>query len=207
LEGFRVAWIDEAQNLSARSLSLLRPTIRAEGSELWASWNPRRKSDAIDDFLRTRQPTGATVIKASRRDNPWFPSVLEEERRLDLALYSDRYDHIWEGDYIGAFEGAYFASMLSQARSEGRIGKVSADPLLPLRAFVDIGGSGATAYAFTIWIVQWVGTEIRVLDYYESVGQVLAFHVNWLRSRGYRLYQPQIPWAWPNTLYWRKIIG
>jgi phage terminase large subunit len=94
LEGFRVAWIDEAQNLSARSLSLLRPTIRAERSELWASWNPRRKSDAIDDFLRTRKPPGACVIKASWRDNPWFPSVLEEERQLDLSLYPDRYDHI-----------------------------------------------------------------------------------------------------------------
>lgn len=185
LEGFRVAWIDEAQNLSARSLSLLRPTIRAERSELWASWNPRRKSDAIDDFLRARQPPGSVVIKASWRDNPWFPAVLEEERRLDLSLYPDRYGHIWEGDYIGAFEGAYFSGMLSQARSDGRIGKVSADPLLPLRAFIDIGGSGATADAFTIWVVQWAGAEIRVLDYYESVGQVLAFHVNWLRSRGY----------------------
>ena len=39
LEGFRIAWIDEAQTLSARSLALLRPTIRAESSELWASWN------------------------------------------------------------------------------------------------------------------------------------------------------------------------
>ena len=38
LEGFRIAWIDEAQTLSARSLALLRPTIRAENSELWASW-------------------------------------------------------------------------------------------------------------------------------------------------------------------------
>jgi phage terminase large subunit len=54
LEGFKIAWIDEAQTLSARSLALLRPTIRAENSELWASWNPRRKSDAIDDFLRLR---------------------------------------------------------------------------------------------------------------------------------------------------------
>jgi phage terminase large subunit len=54
LEGFKIAWIDEAQNLSARSLSLLRPTIRSDGSELWASWNPRRKSDAIDDFFRPR---------------------------------------------------------------------------------------------------------------------------------------------------------
>jgi phage terminase large subunit len=186
LEGFRIAWIDEAQTLSVRSLALLRPTIRAEHSELWASWNPRRKSDAIDDFLRLRQPEGAIVIKANWRDNPWFPAVLEEERRLDLALYPDRYDHIWEGDYVRAFEGAYFADMLAQAKREGRIGKVSADPLLPLRAFIDIGGAGALADAFTIWIVQWVGAEIRVLDYYESVGQVLAFHVNWLRSHGYQ---------------------
>ena len=89
-----------------------------------------------------------------------------------------------------AFEGAYFAQMLSEARAQGRIGKVSADPLLPLRAFIDIGGSGATADAFTIWIVQWVGQEIRVLDYYEGVGQVLAFHVNWLRSRGYAKRDP-----------------
>ncbi|WP_426408313.1 PBSX family phage terminase large subunit [Bradyrhizobium ganzhouense] len=185
LEGFRIAWIDEAQSLSARSLALLRPTIRAKNSELWASWNPRRKSDAIDDFLRSRQPDGALVVKANWRDNPWFPEVLEEERLLDQKLYPERYDHIWEGDYARAFEGAYFSALLSEARAQGRIGKVSADPLLRLRAFIDIGGAGAAADAFTIWIVQWVGTEIRVLDYYESVGQVLAFHVNWLRSRGY----------------------
>ncbi|HEY3890648.1 MAG TPA: phage terminase large subunit, partial [Bradyrhizobium sp.] len=78
LEGFRIAWIDEAQNLSARSLSLLRPTIRAARSELWASWNPRRRSDPIDDFLRARKPAGAIVVNANWRDNPWFPDVLEQ---------------------------------------------------------------------------------------------------------------------------------
>jgi phage terminase large subunit len=161
LEGFGIAWIDEAQNLSARSLSLLRPTIRAEGSQLWTTWNPRRKSDAIDDFFRARKPPGAIVVNANWRDNPWFPAVLEEERKLDLSLYPDRYDHIWEGDYVRAFEGAYFAQMLIEARAQGRIGKVGADPLLPLRAFIDIGGSGAFADAFTIWIVQWVGSELR----------------------------------------------
>lgn len=186
LEKFKKAWIEEAQTLSTRSLTLLRPTIRAEESEIWASWNPRRKTDAIDDFLRKNRPDSAVVIQANWRDNPWFPAVLEEERLHDKAKYPDRYDHIWEGDYAKVYEGAYYAGLLSEAKRQGRIGKVAADPLLPLRAFIDIGGAGATADAFTIWIVQWVASEIRVLDYYESVGQVLAYHVNWLRSKGYQ---------------------
>ncbi len=193
LEGFRFAWIDEAQTFSARSLALLRPTIRAAGSEIWASWNPRRKSDAIDEFFRAKQPTGAVAVKANWRDNPWWNEVLESERRLELELYPERYGHTYEGDYAGAFEGAYFAALLHDAWREGRIGKVAADPLLPLRGFIDIGGAGAKADAFVIWIVQWVGQEIRILDYYESIGQVLAYHVNWLRARGYAeavLYLP-----------------
>ncbi len=56
---------------------------------------------------------------------------------------------------------------------------------MTLRAFVDIGGTGARADAFTIWIAQFIGKEIRVLDYYEAVGQPLASHLNWMRERGY----------------------
>lgn len=187
LEGFHRAWMEEAQSISARSLSLLRPTIRAPGSEIWASWNPTRKSDAVDEFFRGSQgsPKGAVVIQANWRDNPFWTPELEAERQIELERYPERYGHTYEGEYAAAFEGAYFAKLLTEAKRSGRIGAVSADPLLPLRAFHDLGGSGATADAYTIWIVQWVGQEIRILDYYESVGQVLASHVNWMRSRGY----------------------
>jgi len=185
LEGFNIAWIEEAQSLSARSLSLLRPTIRAQGSEIWASWNPTRKSDAIDEFLRTQKPIGSTVVQANWRDNPWWTETLEAERKLELELYPDRYAHTYEGDYATAFKGAYFSAGLLKAQQERRIGHVVADPILPLRAFVDIGGAGARADAFVIWVVQWVGQQILVLDYYEAVGQVLAEHVQWLRSKGY----------------------
>lgn len=185
LEGFKRAWIEEAQSLSVRSLTLLRPTIRAEGSEIWASWNPRRKSDAIDEFLRGDPVPGSIVVQANWRDNPWFPAELDAERRLDQERYPDRYEHIWEGDYARAFEGAYFAKVLLAAKAQGRIGKVAADPLLPLKAFFDLGGSGATADAMAIWIVQWIGQEIRVVDYIEGVGQVLAYYVAELRRRGY----------------------
>jgi len=183
LEGFRIAWIEEAQTLSHRSLALLRPTIRIENSEIWASWNPRRKSDAIDEFLRSEKPEGAIVVEANWRDNPWFTEVLEAERILDQKRYPERYEHVWEGGYARAFEGAYFASVLNAAKAEGRIGRVSADPLLPLRAFWDLGGSGATADAMAIWVVQWVAQEVRVLDYIEGIGQVLAYYVEEMRRR------------------------
>ena len=185
LEGYRIAWIDEAQALSQRSLALLRPTIRTAGSEIWASWNPRRKTDAIDEFLRQRRPNNAIVVRSTWRDNPWFTPELEEERQLDLKLYPERYEHIWEGEYARAFEGAYFAKQLAEAKSQGRIGNVGADPVLPYKAFFDLGGTGARADAVAIWIVQFVGREIRMLDYVEGVGQEIGYYIAELRKRKY----------------------
>jgi phage terminase large subunit len=185
LEGFRRAWIEEAQVLSHRSLTLLRPTIRAKDSQIWASWNPRRKGDAVDEFFRAKRPVGAVAVEANWRDNPWFPDVLESERRSDMAMFPERYEHIWEGSYVRALEGAYFAGALAQAKAERRICHLAPDPLLPVRAFFDIGGSGASADAMAIWIAQFVDREIRVLDYMEGAGQVLAYYVNCLRARGW----------------------
>ena len=199
LEKFKRAWVEEAQTLSERSLTLLRPTIRAEGSEIWASWNPRRKSDAIDKFLRQDTATGAIVVKANWRDNPYFPSVLEAERQLDLEKYPDRYEHIWEGGYAQALEGAYYAKHLAKAKAEGRIGRIAQDPLLSVRAYWDIGGAGARADAMAIWIVQFVEKEIRVLDYIEGQGQVLGYYVGELRARGWGSANCVLPHDGTNT--------
>lgn len=193
LEGFKRAWMEEAQTISANSLNLLRPTIRAPGSELWASWNARRKTDAVDVMLRGPElPTGAVVVEANWRDNPWLTAELEQERLDCLRMQPDQYDHIWEGGYITIAEGAYYAQQLAQAKSESRIGRVSFDPLMTVRLFFDIGGTGAKADAVSIWPSQFIGREIRVRDYYEAVGQPLATHINWLRSKGYTPDRAQI---------------
>lgn len=183
LEGVDRAWIEEAQTLSDRSLSLLRPTIRKPGSEIWAGWNPRRKTDAIDRFFRgDLPPEKLSLVRANWSDNPWFPTVLEDERQHDLRAYPERYPHIWEGEYATAMEGAYFARHLIEAQQEGRIGHVALDPLMSVRTYHDIGGAGDNADAYVIWVFQFVGREIRVLDYYEAVGQPLGAHVRWLRN-------------------------
>jgi phage terminase large subunit len=185
-EGIDVAWGEESQSISARSMGLLRPTIRKPGSELWFSWNPTRKSDAVDRMLRGEVlPTGAVVVRSNWSDNPWFPAVLEQERIDCINNQPDQYDHIWEGGYATVLTGAYFATDLSKAKLEGRIGKVAADPLMTYRAYWDIGGTGKKADATAIWVVQFIGREIRVLNYYEARHQPLATHLNWLRDNGY----------------------
>jgi phage terminase large subunit len=186
LENFKRAWWEEAQSATAHSLNLLRPTIRAPGSQLWFSWNARRKTDPVDLMFKGPQvPTGAVYVRANWRDNPWLTPELEQERLDCLRMQPDQYQHIWEGDYIAASAGAYYAKSLNEAREQGRISVVAADPLMTFRAVWDIGGTGAKADACAVWIVQYVGQQVRVLDYYEAVGQPLSAHVDWLRSRGY----------------------
>ena len=185
-EGITKFWNEEAQTTSQASLDTIIPTIRAPGSELWFSWNPRRKQDAVDLMFRAGEaPTDSIIVRANWDNNQWFPDELEQERLDCMRQQPEQYEHIWNGDYVTVAEGAYYARHLAEARSEGRIGKVAFDPLLTVRLFFDIGGTGARADACTIWPAQFVGTEIRTRDYYEAVGQPLATHVNWLRSKGY----------------------
>ena len=186
LEGFKRAWWEEAQSASMTSIRMLRPTMRSTGAQMWWSWNARRKTDPVDVMLRgPEKPTGAIVVNANWKDNPWFGPELEQERLDCLRITPDDYEHVWEGGYVTVASGAYFASHLTAAKAEGRIGRVSADPLMTLRLFVDIGGTGAKADNFVIWVAQFIGKEIRVLDHYEAQGQPLASHLNWCRSKGY----------------------
>lgn len=100
LEGFDGAWVEEAQTLSQRSLDLLRPTIRKEGSELWFTWNPRFPTDPIDMLLRSETPPpNSIVVRANYMDNPWFPDVLREEMEYDRSRDPDKYAHVWLGEY------------------------------------------------------------------------------------------------------------
>lgn len=181
-----LAWVDEAEPVTEEAWTKLIPTLREEDSELWVTWNPERKNSATHKRFRECAPDPLTkIVEINWRDNPWFPDRLERTRVQDKRDRPDQYDHIWEGDFVTVVEGAYYAAALTEAKEKRRIGKVAADPLMTYRAFWDIGGTGAKADACSIWIAQFVGREIRVLDYYEAVGQPLATHVQWLRDHGY----------------------
>jgi phage terminase large subunit len=109
LEGYDVAWVEEAQSLSQRSLDLLRPTIRKPGSELWFSWNPSQETDPVDCLLRGETPPpGAIVVRANYRDNPWLPQVLRDELEYDQRRDPDKFAHVWLGEYQRNSEARVF---------------------------------------------------------------------------------------------------
>ncbi len=108
LEGYHVAWVEEAQNLSQRSLNLLRPTIREPGSEIWFSWNPSQPTDPVDKLLRADPPGDAIVVEASYKDNPYFPNVLRKEMEWDRSRDPEKYDHVWMGGYERYSEARVF---------------------------------------------------------------------------------------------------
>lgn len=167
LEDYDIAWVEEAQSLSAKSLRLLRPTIRKEDSEIWFSWNPRYETDAVDAFFRSGRPRAdAVVASVNGNDNPWFPKVLRRERDSDYISDPEMAAHVWGGGYEMTSEAAYYAGLIAQAESDGRIGDFGYRADLPVRTAWDIGVDDYTA----IWFIQDDGISATVVDYHEFSG-------------------------------------
>lgn len=99
LEGFDIAWVEEAHSLSKKSLQLLRPTIRAQNSEIWFSWNPQAPTDAVDEFFESN-PQDSVLIHVNIYENPFAPQTLLDECEEDKKkLDPEDFAHIWLGEY------------------------------------------------------------------------------------------------------------
>lgn len=191
LEGFQRAWGEEAQTLSERSLEMLRPTIRAPGSQLWFSWNPRNSRDPIDQLLRGPvRPVGAIVVESNWRDNPWFPAELEEERLLDRRLKPDRYAHIWEGEYEPTAIGAIWTRDMLHRNRRAEVPPmerivVSVDPAVSSEAHSDehgivVMGMGADKRGYVLDDLslrgppeQWARTAVAAFDKWDADALVI----------------------------------
>lgn len=146
LEGFDGVWVEEAQTLSKTSLELLRPTIRKDGSELWFSWNPEKRTDPVE-FLRVAPPADAIIIEMNWQDNPHFPPVLRTEMEGDYERDPEAAAHVWGGKYkirskASVFKNwrmARFATPDDAAFLFGSDWGFSIDPTVLIRGFVAEG--------------------------------------------------------------------
>ena len=96
-EGVDICWLEEAQSVRAQSWDILIPTIRKPGSEIWISFNPHEEKDPTYQRFVLKPPPDAIVRKVGWEENPWFPEVLDAERRYLQSIDLEAYDHIWGG--------------------------------------------------------------------------------------------------------------
>lgn len=183
-----LAWVEEAETVTEEAWIKLEPTLREEDSELWVTWNPEREDSATNKRFHTKliTPDDRTKIaEMNWRDNPWFPDILERKRLKSLRDKPHEYEHIWEGAFRETQEGAYYGPHILQAKADGRIGFVPEDPTLVIRLYADIGGTGAKADNFVFWAAQQAGLALRFTNHYESQGQPIGAHLNWMRGNKY----------------------
>lgn len=184
-----LAWVDEAENVSESAWQKLIPTIREEESEIWVTYNPESKHSAVHQRFRVSPSGDVKVCEINWRDNPWFPDVLNQERRNDQKLRPDVYDHVWEGAFLIHVEGAYYTVEMREANAEGRIESAPYDRSVGVVTAWDLGVGDSTA----IWFAQMVGPEVRLIDYYESSGVGLDHYVAILNSKGYNYTDHILP--------------
>lgn len=106
LEGIDICWVEEAESVSEDSWNVLIPTIRKEGSEIWASFNAKNILDNTYQRFIVDPPHDIYSIKVNYYDNPYFPETLRREMEECKARDYDLYLHIWEGEPVADSEQA-----------------------------------------------------------------------------------------------------
>lgn len=176
-----IAWVEEAQSVSHKSFEMLFPTIRANNSQIWLSWNPELETDPIYELVIKKGLPKCANLFVNFDQNPWFPEVLRLEEQHMLALDPVRHAHVWGGLPLPAVAGAIYFDEIMRMMREERIRLLTLDPLLQLYAVFDLGYNDA----MTCGIVQKTHSDLRIIDYIENDRVSLQWFDTELRARGY----------------------
>mgnify|MGYP003645059390 CR=1 FL=1 len=188
MESLDIVWIEEANTVSDNSWRLLIPTVRKEGSQIWASFNPALKSDPVYQRFVLNKPDNAIVKKVSHRDNPWLTKPLKDEMQRLKEYDHEEYLHVYEGELKQFADGSIYAKQLKTARDDKRICWLPVESV-PVATFWDLGRNDTTA----IWFMQAVGFQFRFIDYYEHRLVDLDHYANVLKERGYTYSDHYLP--------------
>lgn len=170
-----------------RSWSYLRPILAENGGWAFFIYTPRGNNH------------GYTTLKNARAEVNWFhqvltaedtqvfsAEVLAQEKRELLREYGEiegrsRYLQEYMCSFDAAVPGAYYGADMEKALKEGRLVNIYYDTKMPVHTAWDIGVGDSTS----IWFMQKIGNEIRLIDFYETSGQGLPHFKKILQDKGY----------------------
>ena len=144
-------------------------------NEFWELWH-----EAQDD------PNWFTAMLKASETSILDQDELDEARR---TMGDDRYEQEFECSFEAAIQGAFYAKEMKEATEDGRITRVPYDRAASVITAWDLGIGDSTA----IWFAQFVGQEIRIIDYYENSGVGLDHYAKVLLDKEYQYEQHILP--------------
>jgi hypothetical protein len=178
--------LDEYADMDPRAWSeVIRPALADRQG--WAAFigTPKGRNAFFELYERAAASPEWFALRLKASTTGLIPH--EELEALKAELSADEYARELETSFEAAIAGAYYAAALNTAEGEGRIGRAPHDPACEVHAAFDLGIADSTA----IWLAQFVGREIRLIDYIENSGVALDWYARALRERPY-LYAPLI---------------
>jgi hypothetical protein len=178
--------LDEFADMDPRAWSeVIRPALADRGG--WATFigTPKGRNAFYDLYERAQTDPTWMALRLKASATGLIPPG--ELQALRAELTEDEYLREFETSFDAAIQGAYYAQQLAQAEAAGRIGRVPYDPAAEVHCAFDLGIQDATA----IWLAQFIGREIRLIDYIENNGVALDWYARELKQKPYA-YAPLI---------------
>ena len=186
-EGIDLVWCEEAHTLSRKSLDLLLPTVRKAGSQIVLTFNPELDTDEVYVRFIENQPDNCVVRDCSYYNNPWFPEVLERERKEFLRMVERGarsqadYEWVWDGKCKPAVDGAIYPDEVADVMTSGRLMNLPHDPEYKTYTVWDLGWNDAMVILF----VQKIGTAVHIYDCIIDSHRTYDSYVQEIKARGY----------------------
>jgi phage terminase large subunit len=199
MEGVDICWLTEAAAVTEESYSVLIPTIRKEGSEIWVDFNPSLASDPTWRRFVEDPPARSVVKFLTWKDNPWLPDVLAEEERELKRRDPEAHAWVWGGQ------------PWRRSDSEVLADKWRVEEFTPEESWGEplFGADWGFAKDPTVLVRMWVADSRLWIEYDErGVGwdmDTIARH--WDRVPGSRDYKVRADNARPETINEMKRRG
>jgi hypothetical protein len=131
----------------------------------------------LRDRAKTEDGWGLLEFKASE-------TGVVDDTELKAAkneMGEDKYRQEFECSFDAAVEGSYFGQILNELEEKKHMQEIPREELSRTFTAWDLGMGDSTS----IWVAQLVGTEVRLIDYYENHGVGLDHYVKWIKDNDY----------------------
>lgn len=168
-EGVDICWIEEGEGLTEDQWSIIDPTIRKAGAEIWVLWNPRYETDFVQSKLPRLLGDDCIIRHINYDENPFLSDTARKKAERLKQNDREAYDHIYLGIPLSSDDAAVIKRqwVMSAIGAHDELGvKVTGSKRLGFDVADDGGDKNAMVYAqgpLASWSDLWKGGEDELL--------------------------------------------